>query len=50
MTDTETLIWEGHPSQWTNLLLFLSCIFVVTIPFALWRWLSTRCFEYRITS
>jgi uncharacterized membrane protein YdbT with pleckstrin-like domain len=46
----ETLIWEGHPSQWTNLPLFLLCVLILPIPFALWRWLETRCFVYRITT
>jgi uncharacterized membrane protein YdbT with pleckstrin-like domain len=50
MTETETLIWEGHPSQWTNFGWFLACILIVPIPFALWRWIETRCFVYRITS
>jgi len=54
MDTQETLIWEGHPSQWTNFGLFLICgvlcFLVVPIFVALWRWLETRCFRYRITS
>ena len=50
MNETETLIWDGHPSQWTNFPIFLLCILIVPIPFAFWRWLQTRCFEYRITT
>jgi len=46
----ETLIWEGSPSQWTNFPWFLVCVLIVPIPFALWRWLETRCFVYRITT
>ena len=50
MTETETVIWEGHPSQWTNFPLFVLCLLLIPIPFALWRWLETRCFQYRITT
>ena len=48
--ETEQLMWEGHPSQWTNFPIFLACLLIVPIPFAFWRWLTTRCFEYRITT
>jgi uncharacterized membrane protein YdbT with pleckstrin-like domain len=54
METQETLIWEGHPSQWTNFGLFLICgvlcFLVVPIFVALWRWIETRSFRYRITS
>ncbi len=50
MAESESVIWEGHPSQWTNLPIFLACLLIVPIPFAFWHWLQTRCFEYRITT
>lgn len=54
MDDTETLIWEGRPSQWSNFPVFLICallcVLIVPIFIALWRWLQTRYFVYRITS
>lgn len=50
----ETVLWEGHPSQWKNFPVFLVCglLFWLVIPafIGLWRWLETRCFTYRITS
>jgi uncharacterized membrane protein YdbT with pleckstrin-like domain len=53
-TAEELLIWEGHPSQWTNFSTFLFCgllcWLVVPIFVALWRWLETRSYVYRITS
>jgi membrane protein YdbS with pleckstrin-like domain len=54
MDETETLIWEGHPSQWKNFPAFfvctLLCVLIIPIFIALWRWLETRYFIYRITS
>jgi uncharacterized membrane protein YdbT with pleckstrin-like domain len=54
MSDPETLIWEGHPSQWSNfptfLLCTLFCVLVIPIFIAFARWLQTRCFDYRITT
>lgn len=50
----ENLIWEGHPSQWINFPMFLLCALfcwlVIPIFVALWRWLQTRCFVYRVTT
>lgn len=54
MNENETLIWEGHPSQWTNFPVFLLCALlcwlVIPLFIAFARWLQTRCFVYRITS
>lgn len=58
MSEQEIVIWEGHPSQWSNFPAFflcgLSCLLVITIPFAIsiavWRWLETSRHVYRITS
>ena len=54
MNEQETLIWEGHPSQWSNFVAFFLCVLlcwlVVPIFIGLWRWLETRCFIYRITN
>jgi uncharacterized membrane protein YdbT with pleckstrin-like domain len=52
--DQETLIWEGHPSHWTNFGLYLVCVLlcwlVVPIFIGLWRWLETSRHTYRVTS
>ena len=54
MDETETVLWEGSPSQWTNFPVFLICglLFFLVIPLfiAFWRWLETKCFTYRVTS
>ncbi len=46
----EAPIWEDTPSQWVNVLPFLSCLLVVPIPWAVYRWLATRCTNYRLTT
>lgn len=51
---SETLIWEGRPSQVKNLPIYLLCLLfcwlIVPIFYALWKWIELRCFTYRITS
>ena len=36
----ETILWEGHPSHALNFWLNLSCLLVVPIPWAVWRWIE----------
>jgi len=38
----ETVLWEGHPSHALNFWLNLSCLLVVPIPWAIWRWIELR--------
>ena len=55
---TEQVIWNGRPSQVENLVAFVLCglvcltIFgaVVAVPYAIWRYLVTRCKDYKLTS
>jgi uncharacterized membrane protein YdbT with pleckstrin-like domain len=42
-------VWQGGPSQWQNLGWFVSCILLLPIPFALWKWLETRSHRYVLT-
>jgi len=35
----ETVLWQGAPSQWQNFGWFLSCLLVLPIPLAFWKWL-----------
>lgn len=46
----EETVWEGSPSQWTNFWWFVLCIFVITIPWAIWKWLGVRAMRYTITT
>jgi len=45
----EREVWSGGPSQWQNLWVWVSCILVVTIPWALWRALVTKNTRYLLT-
>jgi uncharacterized membrane protein YdbT with pleckstrin-like domain len=49
MSDTEQVLWQGSPSQWTNFWPFVLCLLVIPIPWAIWRWLETRMFSYEVT-
>ena len=54
MAESESLIWEGSSSQWSNFPLYFLCalFFWLVIPgfIALWRWIDTKCFIYRVTT
>lgn len=51
MTSTnESAVWEGRPSQWTNFWWFLSCILVLPIPVAIYKWLALRCTSFTLTT
>ena len=53
MSAQETIIWEGSPSQVTNLGVYVLCallfFLVVPILYAIWRWIVTRCLRYSVT-
>lgn len=46
---SEQEIWRGGPSQWQNLGWWLSCLLLLPIPFALWRWLVVRNTRFALT-
>ena len=47
---TERVEWTGTPSQWQNLGWFLSCLLVIPIPFAIWRWLVVKNTVFTLTT
>lgn len=49
-TAPETTLWQGRPSQWTNVLWFVACILIIPIPFAIYRWLAVRCTRFALTN
>jgi len=53
MSAQESIIWEGSPSQVTNLGTYLLCalLFFLVVPvfYAIWRWIVTRCYRYSIS-
>ena len=44
------LLWEGKPSPLMHLGLYLSCIFLLPLPFALGKYLVTRTTSYQLTA
>ena len=47
---TEQTIWTGSSSQVKNFWLFVACILVIPIPWAIWAWLKTKNRTYTLTS
>ena len=45
----EQAVWVGHPSQWRNFGWFASCLLLIPIPWAIWKWLETRNTIYTLT-
>ena len=45
----EQVVWAGSPSQWRNFWWFLSCLLLLPIPFAIWKWLETKNTVYTLT-
>ena len=48
MTD-EQVVWAGNPSQWRNFWWYLSCLLLLPIPWAIWKWLETKNTVYSLT-
>lgn len=46
----EKAIWEGGPSQWSNVGWFAACALILPIPVALYKYLATRSVSIRVTS
>lgn len=46
----EDTIWTGTSSQLKNLGVFLTCLLVIPIPWAIARWLAVKTTTYRLTT
>jgi uncharacterized membrane protein YdbT with pleckstrin-like domain len=46
----EQTIWTGTSSPVKNFWLFVSCIFIIPIPWAVWAWLKTKNRIYTLTN
>ena len=46
----ELTLWTGTSSQVKNFWLFVACILVIPIPWAIWAWLKTKNRTYTLTS
>lgn len=47
---TEKTIWKGCPSAAVDFWVYLSCLLVLPIPYALWRWIQRRSHVTEITT
>lgn len=47
---SEETLWSGTSSQLKNLGVFLLCILVIPIPWAIARWLAVKTTTYRLTT
>ncbi|MCB1231941.1 MAG: PH domain-containing protein [Verrucomicrobiae bacterium] len=47
--ETESVLWEGTPSQWQNFGWWISCLLVIPIPFAIWKAISIANFRITLT-
>lgn len=50
MAEAERVEWTGTPSQMQNLGWFLSCLLLIPIPWAIWRWLVVRNTVFTLTT
>jgi uncharacterized membrane protein YdbT with pleckstrin-like domain len=52
--ESEYTVWEGRPSQITNLPAFIICtllaVAVIPVFIGFWKWLQVRCMKYELTS
>ena len=53
MSAQEKIIWEGSPSQLTNLGIYVVCgltfFLIVPLFYAIWKWIETRCHRYVVS-
>ncbi len=42
--------WQGSPSQWTNFWWYVLCVFVIPIPWAVWKLAVTATTDYAVTT
>lgn len=47
---SEETLWSGTSSQVKNLGPWISCILVIPIPWAIYRWLAVKTTTYRLTT
>lgn len=47
---TENVLWKGTSSQVKNFWWFVSCLLVIPIPWAIWKYLRVKCRVYTLTS
>jgi uncharacterized membrane protein YdbT with pleckstrin-like domain len=46
----EVQLWKGTPSNWQNFWWWVSCLLVIPIPIAIWKWFVLRNTEITLTN
>jgi uncharacterized membrane protein YdbT with pleckstrin-like domain len=46
----EETLWTGTSSQYKNLGIYLLCILIIPIPWAVWKWLAVKSRTYQLTT
>lgn len=46
----EEVVWSGTPSQWLNFWWYLSCVILIPIPIAIWKFIELRSTAFTLTS
>jgi uncharacterized membrane protein YdbT with pleckstrin-like domain len=46
----EETIWTGTSSQYKNLGIYLLCILILPIPYALWKWITLKSRVFKLTT
>ena len=47
---SEQTLWRGNSSQLKNFWPFVSCLLVIPIPWAIYRWLAVKTTTYQLTT
>ncbi len=47
---SEQTLWRGNSSQLKNFWPFVSCLLVIPIPWAIYRWLEVKTTTYQLTT
>jgi uncharacterized membrane protein YdbT with pleckstrin-like domain len=47
--EPEKVVYEGAPSQLLNFWVFVSCLLVIPIPYAIWKWLEVKNKRLKLT-
>ena len=46
----EAELWSGGPSQWVNFWWWVSCVLIIPIPWAIYKWLDVRSTRFTLTT
>lgn len=50
MNTEEELVWEGRPAWVEYFWVYVSCILLIPIPYAIWVYIKNRCYKYELST